>query len=93
MRAAAEADERLARQVGRIALERRDSLEGEAGSLRRVHADLLRDMLVGINAEYRRRFGTPPPPPQAAPAETEVRPRTMRMVREESMRDVEMIAV
>ena len=54
---------------------------------RRVHAELLKDLLVTINFEYKKRFGTPPPavsrPAHVAGA--------ARLRREE--RDVEMIAV
>lgn len=90
IRAGAEADERLAWQVGRIALSRKDSLPGNGGGGdglegdRRVHAQLLKDMLVTINSEYRRRFGTPP----SAKRETK---NGVLLRREE--RDVEMIAV
>jgi hypothetical protein len=74
-------DERLARGVGRIALE-----GGEAQRrLRQQHAALLRDMLVAINAEYRRRFGTPPPAREAQAAAL-----ARRKLEAEGARDVEM---
>ena len=33
---------------------------------RRRHAELIRDLLVAINRDYRQRYGTPPPLPSAA---------------------------
>lgn len=54
-------EDRLAHGVGRIALDGRAKVVSEAQ--RRQHAELLRDMLIAINAEYRRHFGTPAPPP------------------------------
>ncbi|KAI0095207.1 hypothetical protein BDY19DRAFT_916789 [Irpex rosettiformis] len=55
--------DRLARQVGRIALESRKSATTvvDVSEQRRLHAEFLRDMLVSINREYKRKFGTPPP--------------------------------
>ena len=78
IRALAGAEE-LARGVDRIELgaARRAASPEE----RRRHAALLRDLLVAINAEYRRKHGTPPPPQPAA--------RGL----EQEARDVEMIAV
>ncbi|KAI0684747.1 hypothetical protein BC835DRAFT_1292265 [Cytidiella melzeri] len=63
--------DRLASQVGRIALES-SNRKTEGSEQRAIHAELLRDMLVSINREYRRRYGTPPPisslPPASPPA-------------------------
>ncbi|KAH9849293.1 hypothetical protein C2E23DRAFT_840648 [Lenzites betulinus] len=80
--------EDLARRVGRIELESRAGSEEE----RRRHAALLRDMLLAINEEYRKRFGTPPPA-RAAREQRQMQesPVIVRGV-EKEMRDVEMIA-
>lgn len=57
----------LARGVSSLRLSASRSGGGEAGALsvpeeeRRKHAELIRDMLVAINADYKRRYGTPPP--------------------------------
>ncbi|GJE86189.1 C2H2-type zinc finger domain containing protein [Phanerochaete sordida] len=72
--------EELARGVGGIALDGRAQAVSDAQ--RRQHAELLRDMLVAINGEYRRRFGTPPPA-KGVPGAT-------RKLDEEAGRDVEM---
>jgi hypothetical protein len=45
---------------------------------RKRHAELIRNLLVSINTEFRNMYGTPPPPP--------------REVRDEGPRDVEMTA-
>ncbi|KAL1951129.1 hypothetical protein VTO73DRAFT_278 [Trametes versicolor] len=80
--------EDLARRVGRIELDSRVVSEEE----RQKHAALVRDLLLAINEEYRRSFGTPPPAREArerlqkAPRQEEVRGM------EKEMRDVEMIA-
>jgi hypothetical protein len=52
--------ERLAKQVGRIALGGHGSADSTEQQ-RKAHAAFLRDMLVSINREYRKRYGTPPP--------------------------------
>ncbi|KAJ7293104.1 transcription factor PacC [Mycena rebaudengoi] len=64
----------VARDLGRIELESRSKVEE-----RRKHAQLIRDLLVSINTEFRKLHGTPPP---AAPP----------VIREEVNRDVEMTA-
>lgn len=57
----------LARGVSSLRLSASRSGGCEAGALsvpeeeRRKHAELIRDMLVAINADYKRRYGTPPP--------------------------------
>ena len=48
----------LARAVGKIELEGRSVRDDPAQ--REVHARLVRDLLVSINMEYRKKFGTPP---------------------------------
>ncbi|KAJ8488137.1 hypothetical protein ONZ51_g3731 [Trametes cubensis] len=67
---------------------------------RQQHAALLRDLLITINAEYRRRFGTPPPAREARERLREMQQQMQvedvkgmeaRGV-EKEMRDVEMIA-
>ncbi|KAF7307123.1 hypothetical protein MIND_00505700 [Mycena indigotica] len=50
---------------------------------RRKHAQLIRDLLVAINAEFRRTYGSTPSSPDPGPA---------AIVREETLRDVEMTA-
>jgi hypothetical protein len=88
----------VARDLGRIQLERRAAAAAAAGSPtptptteapgsvpisaeeRRRHAELIRNLLVSINTEFRRMYGTPPVPVPAPPA------------RDESSRDVEMTA-
>lgn len=67
---AAELDhERLVRAVGGIKLRTVSASERDRERReRRRHAALLRDLLVSINKDYKRRFGTPPPPP-ASPME------------------------
>ncbi|OBZ79846.1 hypothetical protein A0H81_01475 [Grifola frondosa] len=82
--------EELARAVGRIELDSRTARDISPAQ-RRDHAALLRDLLVSINAEYRRQFGTPPPVHTHTQA---VRPEGISEVRsvEKEMRDVEMIA-
>ncbi|KAJ7109985.1 hypothetical protein C8R44DRAFT_801090 [Mycena epipterygia] len=72
-----ESDE-VARELGRIQLESRTK-EIPAAERRR-HAELIRNLLVSINNEFRKLHGTPPPLP-VAPA-----------VRDEAPRDVEMTA-
>ncbi|KAL6307717.1 hypothetical protein BKA93DRAFT_823067 [Sparassis latifolia] len=66
------ASEQLSRAVGRIELAR-DS-RSISPTQREAHARLLRDLLVSINVEYQRKFGTP-----------KVRPKVL-----EEVRDVEM---
>ncbi|KAI0361001.1 hypothetical protein OH77DRAFT_1390558 [Trametes cingulata] len=86
--------EDLARRVGRIELDGRGRAVSEEE--RRRHAALLRDLLVAINAEYRRRYGTPPPAREARERlrmqveEMKAGEREVRGV-EKEMRDVEMI--
>ncbi|KAI0347953.1 hypothetical protein BDW22DRAFT_1416325 [Trametopsis cervina] len=81
--------DRLARQVGRIAL------DGE-GERRRAHAEFLRDMLVTINREFRSRYGTPPPTVPSAPTSPKQRAGGERRLMGPGVRgerDVEMVAV
>ncbi|OCH89569.1 hypothetical protein OBBRIDRAFT_732486 [Obba rivulosa] len=78
--------EELARAVGRIALDSRGAREISPAQ-RRAHADLLRGLLVSINTEYRRRYGTPPPVASAGSWRDEAR------IHRREERDVEMIAV
>lgn len=78
----------LAREVGRIALENHVRVAGLAkkeipAAERAQHAELLRDMLMSINADYKRRFGTPPPARELAKG---------RSLGVERGRDVEMVA-
>ncbi|KAJ6575352.1 hypothetical protein B0H19DRAFT_1128263 [Mycena capillaripes] len=86
--AAAESDD-VARDLGRIQLERRaaaataEVAPSSSAEERRRHAELIRDLLVSINTEFRRLYGTP-----AAPAPT---PAPVP-VRDEGLRDVEMTA-
>ncbi|KAI0363747.1 hypothetical protein BV20DRAFT_89094 [Pilatotrama ljubarskyi] len=85
--------EDLARRVGKIELDGRGRAVSEEE--RRRHAALLRDLLVAINAEYRRRYGTPPPAREARERlrkqVEEMKAAEVRGV-EKEMRDVEMIA-
>ncbi|KAI0828935.1 hypothetical protein BC628DRAFT_1315893 [Trametes gibbosa] len=78
--------EDLARRVGRIELESRAGSEEE----RQRHAALLRDLLLAINEEYRKRFGTPPPAREAREQLQQRRAEQVRGVGKE-IRDVEMI--
>ena len=78
------AEERLVHGVGRIALDGRAST-ATTEAQRRQHAELLRDILVAVNTEYRRKFGTPPPVKDAETAR--------RKLQVEGSRDVEMVAV
>jgi len=67
--------EELVRKVSKIELDyltKRTSPED-----RRKHADLIRDLLVRINEDYRRRFGTPPSP--SGGLATHDRPRDVDM--------------
>ena len=64
---------------------------GDPPEERKTHAALLRDLLVAINAEYRRKHGTPPPLPSTAGARREREEEVRGLERE--VRDVEMIAV
>lgn len=57
VRSLSESDE-LARRVGQIELDRRREITTEE---RRKHTELIRDLLVSINGDYKSRFGTPPP--------------------------------
>ncbi|CDO73064.1 hypothetical protein BN946_scf185007.g118 [Trametes cinnabarina] len=93
--------EDLARRVGKIELESRTRTGAVSPEERRKHAALLRDLLVAINTEYRRRYGTPPPVGGARPSQMqievdveveEVKGAGVRGV-EKEMRDVEMVAV
>ncbi|PSS29637.1 hypothetical protein PHLCEN_2v2785 [Hermanssonia centrifuga] len=80
-------EEGLARQIGRIALETRARVAGkEISAVQRTqHAELLKDMLVNINTEYRRRYGTPPPASSHRTSGTKERETSL-------YRDVEMLA-
>ncbi|KAL4252497.1 hypothetical protein ABKN59_002774 [Abortiporus biennis] len=82
-------EERLAGEVGRIALETRRS-PPLSHQQRMEHARLLRDLLVNINTEYRKRFGTPPP--VSRPTVSADLERGIEKHREET-RDVEMLTV
>ncbi|KAI0699352.1 hypothetical protein C8T65DRAFT_659595 [Cerioporus squamosus] len=88
--ASREHSEELAREVGRIELESSGHGRATRGPItpeeRRRHATLVRDLLVAINMEYRRKHGTPPP----TTANTQT--QELRGVDRE-VRDVEMIAV
>jgi hypothetical protein len=54
--------EELVRQVGKIEL---DHLTKEVTPEdRRKHAELIRNLLLRINEDYRKRFGTPQAPPR-----------------------------
>ena len=92
--ASRERSEELAREVARIELESSSQVRAARGAItpeeRKKHAMLLRDLLVAINMEYRRKHGTPPPPSSPAPASTQT--QEVRGV-EREVRDVEMIAV
>ncbi|KAI0660637.1 hypothetical protein C8Q70DRAFT_913315 [Cubamyces menziesii] len=90
--------EDLARRVGRIELESKTRPVSQEE--RQQHAALLRDLLITINAEYRRRYGTPPPAREARERLREMQQQMQvedvkgmeaRGV-EKEMRDVEMIA-
>lgn len=74
----------LASDVGRLELDNSRAVSPEE---RRKHVALLRDLLVAINVEYRKRHGTPPPPHVHRQEE---RPLSRGIERE--MRDVEMVA-
>ncbi|KAL5519254.1 hypothetical protein ACEPAH_937 [Sanghuangporus vaninii] len=45
---------------------------------RRRHAELIRDLLVQINKNYRERYGTPPPPPPSSHSESSPRQQRRR---------------
>ncbi|THH33446.1 hypothetical protein EUX98_g764 [Antrodiella citrinella] len=70
----------LAGAVGRIALSASSS---KLTQERAEHAALIRDLLVSINMEYRKRHGTPPSVPS----------RSQTRERERSVQDVEMVTV
>ncbi|KZT08548.1 uncharacterized protein LAESUDRAFT_41560 [Laetiporus sulphureus 93-53] len=72
--------EELTQAVGRIELDSRAARDVTPAQ-RAAHAHLVRDLLVSINVEYRKRFGTPPPPQDSAP----------RIQPQEELRDVEMV--
>ena len=61
----------LARAVGKIELEGRSVRDDPAQ--REAHARLVRDLLVSINTEYRKKFGTPPSDARYMRAHEEVR--------------------
>ena len=86
----AQHQEELARGVGKIELESQHGKAPITPEERRRHAALLRDLLVRINEEYRRRHGTPPGASSTS-AETRVKEEPRGVERE--LRDVEMIAV
>nr|GAT48438.1 predicted protein [Mycena chlorophos] len=82
--ARSEEEAEVAQEMGRIQLNEDD---------RRRHAQLIRDLLVAINEEFRRTYGTPPPSTAAPPlAEPSKVAGPAEMVREEGLRDVEMTA-
>jgi len=68
----------VAREIGRIQLETRT--KEISADERRRHAELIRDLLVSINTEFRKLHGTPAPAPVPL------------LVRDEVSRDVEMTA-
>ena len=61
---------------------------------RKRHMLLVRDLLVHVNAQYRARYGTPPPPPLSIPrlaTPVPLSPSSPRRTRMERGRDVEMV--
>jgi hypothetical protein len=58
-------EESLVTGVGRIALE-------EERETRRRHAKLVRDLLIGINDEYKKRYGSPRPRPASSAGRRDV---------------------
>lgn len=87
----------LARGVGRLALDGSKAAAPKppqplSAAQRRLHAELLRDMLLAINGEYQRRFG------RAAAVRVKTEEREVgvvegrRRLEGEGMRDVEMAA-
>ncbi|KAF7290493.1 hypothetical protein MKEN_01496300 [Mycena kentingensis (nom. inval.)] len=75
-----DSDAEVTKDMERIQLERRPNDEE-----RRRHAELIRDLLVSINAEFRRLYGTPK-------IVSPITPTGAAIVREETLRDVEMTA-
>ncbi|KAJ7751257.1 transcription factor PacC [Mycena maculata] len=71
----------VARELGRIQLGQRAGAQVPADERRR-HAELIRNLLVSINTEFRRLHGTPPPPTV----------RNAPLVHDPVSRDVEMTA-
>ncbi|KAJ7446423.1 hypothetical protein B0H11DRAFT_2084700 [Mycena galericulata] len=59
----------VARELGRIQLGRRAGAPPVPADERRRHAELIRNLLVSINTEFRRLHGTPPPPPPVSAPE------------------------
>lgn len=82
IRSSSESDE-LARQVGEIELDRSKEISAND---RRRHAELIRDLLVSINNDYKKRFGT-----SHVKVEDEGDER-INLISSESSRDVEMAA-
>ncbi|KAI8995294.1 hypothetical protein BD414DRAFT_562156 [Trametes punicea] len=83
--------EELARRVGKIELDSHARSRQVSQEERRRHAALLRDLLVAINAEYRKRYGTPPPVREREQARgMEVEAEDGKGV-ERDIRDVEMV--
>lgn len=74
--------EELARQVGKIELDRRNKEIPDED--RRKHAELIRNLLVSINNDYKRRFGVP------YVKVKEEEDEGMNLLASESPRDVEM---
>lgn len=66
-----------------IELERSKEISAED---RRKHAELIRDLLVSINNDYKKRFGTP------YVRVKEEEEDSMNLIMSESLRDVEMTA-
>jgi len=73
----------LARRVEKIELDRRsgDISDDE----RRKHTELIRNLLVSINSDYKRRFGTPN-------VKEEEEDMSTNLISNESSRDIEMTA-
>jgi hypothetical protein len=73
----------LARRVEKIELDRRsrDISDDE----RRRHTELIRNLLVSINSDYKRRFGTPK-------VKEEEEDTSRNLILNESPRDIEMTA-
>ncbi|KAJ7161346.1 hypothetical protein C8R43DRAFT_1063435 [Mycena crocata] len=87
----------VATELGRIQLERGTAKEAAEvpreldAAERRKHAELIRNLLISINTEFRKLHGTPPP---VAPSSAMVvsAPKPASVVRDEAPRDVEMTA-
>ncbi|KAF8665281.1 hypothetical protein AX16_000302 [Volvariella volvacea WC 439] len=76
-----DADEHLSREVGRIGLDTPPLPREITPTERRGHMELIRNLLVTINNDYKARFGTPHSAPRESP------------LADEESRDVEMASV